>query len=543
MRDSEVLEALELSRLRKRYRVVLFTRVVATALLGAALGLPPAIALQRAAGVAPGDLMPALVVALIEEPAKVLGVVWVLFRPGVRLRMDGVIYGAAAGMGFAAFETALYSLARINSVGVLLDVLWLRALLAPFSHGTWTAIVCATIWSERFAGWRRGCPRILAALGVVVLLHTFWDWRPLPLPWNFVWLVAVAGTSVVALRLVLRHANAASAVPCALRSAAKYPPNLRTLRNSAAKYRVFACAARGHTLPGMKGELDVEVVLPVRARVGEGPVWDERSNTLVWVDIMNNSVHVFDPASGHDRAVDVGQPVGAAALRERGGLVLALRDGFAVMNADLDDLRWVARVEEDVPTNRMNDGKCDAAGRFWAGSMAFAYTPGVASLYRLDPDYRVTRVLADVTLSNGLDWAADNRRMYYIDSPTQRVDVFDFDLERGLLGERRTAIAVPREVGLPDGMTIDAEGYLWVALHGSGTVRRYSPDGLLDRVVRVPAKQVTCCAFGGADYGDLYITSMADELSPEAVHEQPLAGALFRTRPGVRGRPGFRFRG
>jgi len=293
----------------------------------------------------------------------------------------------------------------------------------------------------------------------------------------------------------------------------------------------------------MNGELDVEVVLPVRARVGEGPVWDERSNTLVWVDIMNNSVHVFDPASGHDRAVDVGQPVGAAALRERGGLVLALRDGFAVMNADLNDLRWVARVEEDVPTNRMNDGKCDAAGRFWAGSMAFAYTPGVASLYRLDPDYRVTRVLADVTLSNGLDWAADNRRMYYIDSPTQRVDVFDFDLERGLLGERRTAIAVPREVGLPDGMTIDAEGYLWVALHGSGTVRRYRPDGLLDRVVRVPAKQVTCCAFGGADYGDLYITSMADELSPEAVHEQPLAGALFRTRPGVRGRPAFRFRG
>ena len=235
VRDSEVLEALELSRLRKRYRVVLFTRVVATALLGAALGLPPAIALQRAAGVAPGDLMPALVVALIEEPAKVLGVVWVLFRPGVRLRMDGVIYGAAAGMGFAAFETALYSLARINSVGVLLGVLWLRALLAPFSHGTWTAIVCATIWSERFAGWRRGGPRILAALGVVVLLHTFWDWRPLPLPWNFVWLVAVAGTSVVALRLVLRHTNAASSVPCALRSAAKYPPNLRTLRNSAAK--------------------------------------------------------------------------------------------------------------------------------------------------------------------------------------------------------------------------------------------------------------------------------------------------------------------
>ncbi len=181
--------------------------LVATALLGAALGLPPAIALQREAGTIPGDLMPALLVALIEEPAKVLGVVWVLRRPALRFRMDGLIYGAAAGMGFAALETALYSLARINSVGVVLGVLWLRALLSPFSHGTWTAIVCATIWSERFVGWRRGCPRILAAFGAVVLLHAFWDWRPLPLPWNFVWLVAFAATSLVALRLVLRHAQ------------------------------------------------------------------------------------------------------------------------------------------------------------------------------------------------------------------------------------------------------------------------------------------------------------------------------------------------
>jgi len=201
------------ARRRKRYRMVLFTRVVATALLGAGLGLPPAIALQHAAGATPGDLMPALLVALIEEPAKLLGVVWLLWRPALRFRMDGVIYGAAAGVGFAAVETALYSLARINSLGALLGVLWLRTLLSPFSHGTWTAIVCATIWSERLAGWRHGGPRILAVLGVVVLLHALWDWRPLPLPWNFVWLLAVAGTSVLALRLVLRHANAASGVP------------------------------------------------------------------------------------------------------------------------------------------------------------------------------------------------------------------------------------------------------------------------------------------------------------------------------------------
>jgi sugar lactone lactonase YvrE len=289
--------------------------------------------------------------------------------------------------------------------------------------------------------------------------------------------------------------------------------------------------------------LEVEMVLPVHASVGEGPVWDERTNTLVWVDIMRGSVHIFDPVSGRDRPVDVGQPVGAAALREAGGLVLALRDGFGLLDADLGALRWVAKVEDDLPANRMNDGKCDAAGRFWAGTMAFAVTPGGGSLYRLDPDYHVTRVLTDTTLSNGLDWTADNRRMYYIDSTTQQVDTFDFDLEHGRLGERRHFVNIPDEVGLPDGMTVDAEGGVWVALHGGGAIHRYTADGRLDRIVRLPVRHVTCCAFGGPDYSDLYITSMTYELPVETLGDQALAGALFRTRPGVRGRPAFRFGG
>jgi sugar lactone lactonase YvrE len=293
----------------------------------------------------------------------------------------------------------------------------------------------------------------------------------------------------------------------------------------------------------MMTELDVEVVLEARAQVGEGPVWDERTGRLVWVDIMGKSVHLYDPASGQDRAVDVGQPVGAAALREGGGLVLALRDGFAVLDADRSDLRWVAQVEADVATNRMNDGKCDAAGRFWAGTMAFDAAPGVGSLYRLDPDYQVSRVVSGITLSNGLDWSLDNRRMYYIDSMAQRIDTFEFDLERGVLGERRPLISIPPEVGLPDGMTIDTEGNLWVALHGAGAVHCYSPGGELLTRVRVPVKQVTCPAFGGPDYRDLYITSMTYGQSAEALSAQPLAGALFRCRPGVQGRPAFRFAG
>jgi sugar lactone lactonase YvrE len=291
--------------------------------------------------------------------------------------------------------------------------------------------------------------------------------------------------------------------------------------------------------------VEAEVVLDTHASVGEGPTWDERTKSLVWVDIMGGAVHVYDPASGQDHVVEVGQPVGAAALREAGGLVLALRDGVGLLDADLGNLQIVADVEAEVPTNRFNDGKCDAAGRFWAGTMATdEVTTGAGALYRVDPDYSVRRVLSGVTLSNGLDWSADNRRMYYIDSPTQGVDTFDFDLEQGTLGARRRLISIPADEGLPDGMTIDAEGGLWVALHGSGTVRRYLPDGRLERVIRVPkARLVTCCAFGGPDLGDLYITSMRRGLSAEALREQPLAGALFRCRPGVQGRAPHRFAG
>jgi sugar lactone lactonase YvrE len=288
---------------------------------------------------------------------------------------------------------------------------------------------------------------------------------------------------------------------------------------------------------------DVEVVLEPRASVGEGPTWDERSNTLAWVDIMGNTVHVYDPVTGAERAVDVGQPVGAAVLREGGGLALALQTGFGLLDANLDNLRLVAEVEADVPTNRMNDGKCDAAGRFWAGTMAFEVVPGAGGLYRMDANYQVSRMLTGVNLSNGLDWSADNQTMFYVDSTTQGIDTFEFDLERGLLGERRRLISIPPEVGLPDGMTLDAEGGIWVALHGAGKIHRYLPDGSLDRVIRVPARMVTCPAFGGADLGDLYITSMTYGMSARELEEQPLAGAIFRCRPGVRGKLPNRFGG
>jgi CRP-like cAMP-binding protein len=180
--------------------------LAATALLAAGLGLPLAIGVQQQTGLLPGSLLPAVLIALIEEPAKLLGVLWILGQPSLRFRMDGLIYGAAAGMGFATFETALYGLARVDFVTALLGTLWLRALLSPFTHGTWTAIVSATIVRERAAGQAHGIPRVLGAFGCVVVLHSLWNWRPFDFPLSLAWLILVGAASIILLRTVMHQA-------------------------------------------------------------------------------------------------------------------------------------------------------------------------------------------------------------------------------------------------------------------------------------------------------------------------------------------------
>src|SRR5438270_1868173 len=175
----------------------------------------------------------------------------------------------------------------------------------------------------------------------------------------------------------------------------------------------------------MPEELTAELVLDVDAQLGEGPLWDDTNGTLVWVDIMGQAVHRFEPATAQHQALGVPQPVGAVALRKDDrGLVLALRDGFALLDESSGAVELIAAVEADVQTNRMNDGKCDPRGRFWAGTMGFNEGRGVGALYRLDPDFTVHHMLGNVSISNGLDWTADGRQMYYIDSPTRGVDVF-----------------------------------------------------------------------------------------------------------------------
>jgi sugar lactone lactonase YvrE len=198
--------------------------------------------------------------------------------------------------------------------------------------------------------------------------------------------------------------------------------------------------------------LQADLVLDARATLGEGPVWDDRTGTLLWVDILQGLVHRYSPETQQDEVLAVGQPVGAVASRQRGGLVLAVRDGFALF--DDRGFRLVSLVEADRPTNRMNDGKCDPTGRFLAGTMDVDAQPGRGALYRLDPDHSVTTLIRGVTISNGLAWSADHRTMYYIDSSIQGVDAFDYDLDSGRIkSNRRTVAQIPASFGMPDGMT------------------------------------------------------------------------------------------
>jgi sugar lactone lactonase YvrE len=263
---------------------------------------------------------------------------------------------------------------------------------------------------------------------------------------------------------------------------------------------------------------------------GEGPVWSERWGGLRWVDMLAGDVLSL-VADGAINRRHVGNVAAVLRPRRQGGAVIGVERGFALEDADgtltyLDELWTDTRV-------RMNEGGCDPDGRFYCGSMAYDQRPGAGALYRFDPDGSVRVVLENVTISNGLEWSPDGSRAYYNDTPTQRIDVFDYDGESGLTG-RRPFAEIPAEAGGPDGLTVDEEGGVWVALYGGGAVRCYTPEGVLDEVIEVPAKQVTACAFGGQDHNQLFITTSREGLGGG---EDPLAGSLFRSVVGVAGPP------
>jgi sugar lactone lactonase YvrE len=294
--------------------------------------------------------------------------------------------------------------------------------------------------------------------------------------------------------------------------------------------------------------LNVEVVQDARATLGECPVWDQRTERLHWVDIRAGLVHRISPSDGSDLVFDVGQPVGSVGLGAAGGLVVALRDGFGLIPSNSDSVEAMIEVEKPLTGNRMNDGRCDAAGRFWAGTIASAWEqePGAGALYRLEQagdTFGTTQVLTDLTVSNGIDWSPDERHMYFIDSATQRVDVFDFDLDSGTIRNRRPFAEIPVEEGMPDGLVVDAEGCVWVALIGGGRLRRFSPLARIDLEIELPVTLVTSATFGGDGLTDLYITTAKHRLTDEERDRQTHAGSVFCCTPGPTGKPQHYFSG
>ena len=288
---------------------------------------------------------------------------------------------------------------------------------------------------------------------------------------------------------------------------------------------------------------EVDLAVEVRAQLAEGPVWHSEKQLLYWVDIEGAALHVHDPNSPADRVYAVGCRVGAAVPRRSGGMVLATEQGFEAFDFETGTKTAIADPESHLPNNRFNDGKCDVLGRFWAGTMSMVKEKEAGSFYVLETDGRTRRLFGGVTTSNGLGWSPDGLTMYYIDTPTLQIAAFSFDAEQGTLDNRRILFTFPEGVGRPDGMTVDAEGMLWIAHWEGGRVTRWTPDGRLLTTVPVPADRVTCPTFGGKDLDTLYITTARYGLDEAALLRQPHAGSVFVFQPGIQGLPCHEFGG
>ena len=276
---------------------------------------------------------------------------------------------------------------------------------------------------------------------------------------------------------------------------------------------------------------------PAGALLGEGPLWSADEGILYWVDIKQPRVFHYHLESGATEVFPMPEEIGCLGLVHGGGLIAGLRSGFAFLDLEQGDVLRIIDPERDLPGNRFNDGKCDSAGRFWAGTMDDGEREPTGSLYRLGVDLQVERMDEGYVITNGPAWAPDGETLYHVDTLQRRIYAFDCDPATGALGNRRTFALIPEELGYPDGLTVDSEGGLWCALWGGWQVTRFTPDGELDRSLKLPASQVTSCTFGGEDLRTLFVTTASIGLDDEQRAAQPEAGGLFALDPGVRGLP------
>ena len=283
-----------------------------------------------------------------------------------------------------------------------------------------------------------------------------------------------------------------------------------------------------------------ESVVPLAAGLGESPVWDAEQQVLYWVDVRGNTLNRYDAGSGVNRVVPTAESAHAIALTRRRRLLAVLDETIAYLDPETGAIEPLVRLVSGVDDN-LNDGQCDRAGRLWVGAKARDWVKPIGGLWRVDADGSKHQQDAGMQLSNGMGWSPDNRTMYFIDSAPRVIYAYDFDFAQGTVRNRRVLVRIAEEHGLPDGMTVDAEGFLWVAQWNGGRVVRYDPDGRTERVLMAPVRRVTSVAFGGADLGTLYVTSGTMRMSPEELAREPQAGNVFRIRTEFRGLPEPRF--
>ncbi|HQV64378.1 MAG TPA: SMP-30/gluconolactonase/LRE family protein [Anaerolineales bacterium] len=282
--------------------------------------------------------------------------------------------------------------------------------------------------------------------------------------------------------------------------------------------------------------MKVELILDAKATLGEGPAWDSKTQTLYWLDILEKRIYADTRI-----LAQLDDLVCCIAPRKNGNLLLGTRLGFADLNPDSVQLTVLAALDSELPTNRLNDGKCDPAGRLLAGTMDMNEKDPNGSLYSFDGK-NSTRLLDKVTISNGLAWSVDHKTFYYIDTPTREVKAFDYDLATGQIANPRAAIHVPESLGWPDGMTSDTDGNLWIALWGGAQITKWNPStGKLLEQIPVPALQTSSCVFGGKDMNELYITSARKSMSETDLKKYPLSGGLFKVITNVVGMKTFEF--
>ena len=290
--------------------------------------------------------------------------------------------------------------------------------------------------------------------------------------------------------------------------------------------------------------MGVETFIEANNILGESPVWDYRKKELLWVDIEKCIIFILNIDKNKITKYQMKNRVGAIVPVENSTkYLLALQDGLAIFNRVDESLEYISNVESELLENRFNDGKCDLHGRFWVGSMNIDAKKGKGGLYCVDSTLKVTKMLSNITISNGLAWSDNNKVMYYIDTATSKVLQFDYNLEKGLISNSKKIIEIPKELGYPDGMCIDKENMLWIANWGGANISRWNPfTGVMLEKVKIPALNVASLCFGGENMEILYITSAKMGLTKEQRKKYPLSGSVFTYKPQIGGIKTFFFK-